>query len=321
VEQQQDSDELEFAKLLTVAAPTLPDDLFEKLRQKHGDHKIAAMVLLVAYANFQDRILLGLHVPIEQNGPLEPVDVKFVEGALQVTPLIPSDNGEANYVDGGKSVVPLDSAWFGLTYKDLQVRLEKQRERQPRLPIPDWDTVKTKLPEAMAVRPSSIRWSLITYGYAPELAIPWTIATRTHWAEYPSDRVFEESLFWIQTRALECNYCMGHCEMLLEVAGMDKAAVAERTRMLADTDWAAFPRAEQIAYAYARKLTRQPDALTTDDYRVLEQEFGPKRAMSIFFWLCRGLYMTRVSDGFQLPLERENVFGTHAPVQVPDVKK
>ena len=31
--------------------------------------------------------------------------------------------------------------------------------------------------------------------------------------------------------------------------------------------------------------------------------------MATFWWLCRGLYMTRVSDGFQLPLERENVFG------------
>jgi hypothetical protein len=30
--------------------------------------------------------------------------------------------------------------------------------------------------------------------------------------------------------------------------------------------------------------------------------------MATFWWLCRGLYMTRVSDGFQLPPERENVF-------------
>ena len=30
--------------------------------------------------------------------------------------------------------------------------------------------------------------------------------------------------------------------------------------------------------------------------------------MATFFWVCRGLYMTRVSDGFQLPLERDNVF-------------
>lgn len=38
---------------------------------------------------------------------------------------------------------------------------------------------------------------------------------------------------------------------------------------------------------------------------MLEKELGPEKAMATFWWLCRGLYMTRVSDGFQLPLERE----------------
>ena len=40
----------------------------------------------------------------------------------------------------------------------------------------------------------------------------------------------------------------------------------------------------------------------------LEKDLGPEKAMATFWWLCRGLYMTRVSDGFQLPLERDNVF-------------
>ena len=36
---------------------------------------------------------------------------------------------------------------------------------------------------------------------------------------------------------------------------------------------------------------------------------GADKALFTFWWLCRGLYMTRISDGFQLPLERDNVFG------------
>jgi hypothetical protein len=128
------------------------------------------------------------------------------------------------------------------------------------------------------------------------------------WSETKPDRVFEESLFWIQTRAIGCNYCMGHCEMLLEVAGLDKEAIADRTRRLAGSDWSTFPAAEQHAYAYARKLSRTPWELTQADYQSLVNDLGPDQAMATFWWLCRGLYMTRVSDGFQLPLERENVF-------------
>ena len=90
--------------------------------------------------------------------------------------------------------------------------------------------------------------------------------------------------------------------------------LADRTRQLASNDWSAFPLEEQRAYAYARKLSKAPWTLTAEDYRTLEQDLGPEKAMSTFWWLCRGLYMTRISDGFQLPLERENVFG-EAPQQ------
>jgi hypothetical protein len=48
--------------------------------------------------------------------------------------------------------------------------------------------------------------------------------------------------------------------------------------------------------------------MTGADYKTLETDLGPDRAMAIFFWLCRGLYMARISDGFRLPLERDNVF-------------
>jgi hypothetical protein len=40
--------------------------------------------------------------------------------------------------------------------------------------------------------------------------------------------------------------------------------------------------------------------------------------MATFWWLCRGLYMTRVSDGFQLPLERDNVFADFYAKSAPE---
>ncbi len=303
-----DRDPLEFARLLTVAAPTISDDLFAKLRERFGDKKVASMVLLGAYGNFQDRIVLGLGLPLEPEGPLPPVEVKFAPGAIQMAPLPLPVKPVPSLLESGTTVVERDSDWSVLSYDELQSRLERQRDRKPRLPVPAWDEVKKSLPPALAARPIRIVWTLVCLGYVPELAIPWNNATRTLWAEADSDKVFEESLFWVQTRAIGCNYCMGHCEMLLEVAGLDKAAIAERTRRLASDDWSAFPPAEQRAYAYARKLSRTPWELTAADYKTLEQDLGPHRALATFWWLCRGLYMTRVSDGFQLPLERDNVF-------------
>ena len=302
-----DHEPLEFARLLTVAAPTIPDELFERLRVRYGEKKVAAMVLLAAYGNFQDRIILGLNLPVEES-PLPPLEVKFIETAFQVAPFVPPQEKPSPLATSGQTVVPGEPDWTQVSYDELQTRLELQRHRKPRLPVPAWEDVKKNIPAAMAARPTRIVWNLVCSGYVPELAVPWSIATRTMWAESHSDRVFEESLFWIQTRSIGCNYCMGHCEMLMEVAGLDKQAVAERTRRLAGADWSAFPPAEQRAYAYAQKLSRTPWKLTSQDYQTLETDLGPDKAMATFWWLCRGLYMTRVSDGFQLPLERENVF-------------
>lgn len=316
-----DREPLEFARLLTVAAPTIPDALFARLREKYGDKGGASMVLLAAYGNFQDRIILGLGLPLEVGGPLPPIDVKFVPGTIQMTPLPQPPQSKQHLLESGETVVDRDPEWSQASYDELQARLERQRARTPRLPIPSWDDVKKTLPPAMTVRPIKIVWTLVCLGYVPELAIPWNHATRTLWAESKPDRVFEESLFWIQTRAIQCNYCMGHCEMLMEVAGLDKKEIAERTRRLASDDWSAFPPAEQRSYAYARKLSKTPWALTADDYKALEKDLGPDMGLATFWWLCRGLYMTRVSDGFQLPLERENVFQNFYPKKSEDEAK
>jgi alkylhydroperoxidase family enzyme len=317
-----DRDPLEFARLHTLAAPTIPDDLFARLRTRFGDKGVAAMVLLGAYGNFQDRIVLGLNLPIEPGGPLAPLAVTFAPGAFQSTPILPPQAEVPHLLDSGTTVVDRDPEWSELPFEALQARLEQQRSRTPRLPVPPWDEVKKNLSPAAAARPTRILWNLICYGYVPELATPWGVSTRTMWVESPGDRVFEESLFWVQTRGVRCNYCMGHCEMLLEVAGLDKAGVAERVRRLASDDWSAFPPAEQRAFAYARTLTKTPWKLTTADYHALENDLGPERAMATFWWLCRGLYMTRVSDGFQLPLERDNVFNDYGkPAPAADGSK
>jgi len=106
---------------------------------------------------------------------------------------------------------------------------------------------------------------------------------------------------------------MGHCEMLLAVAGLDQSAVTERTHHLADGDWSSFPPAERAAFAFARKQAREPAAITDADVKQLVDLFGKERAIDVIWWACRCHYMTRVADAFQLPLERENVFDNGPP--------
>jgi hypothetical protein len=101
---------------------------------------------------------------------------------------------------------------------------------------------------------------------------------------------------------------MGHCEMLLAVAGLDQSAVDERTRRLASGDWSSFPPGDRAAFLFTRKQAREPWSISAADTRRLIDHFGEERTLDIIWWACRCHYMTRVADAFQIPLERENVF-------------
>ena len=144
----------------------------------------------------------------------------------------------------------------------------------------------------------------------PELAVPFELVMRTAGAEASGkwDRIFGSGLFRVTTKAVECPYCMGHCEMNWEVSGLNSEQIATRSRLLSDSDWSAFPVAEQHAYAFARKLSKTPWKITEEDVEELKADFGKDRAFLVLFNASRYHYMTRISNGFQLTLEKENVF-------------
>jgi hypothetical protein len=112
---------------------------------------------------------------------------------------------------------------------------------------------------------------------------------------------------------------MGHTEMLLAVAGLDSKAIQQRTRKLADGQWSAFPPADRVAFGFAHKQAADPASITAADIRPLTEYFGPDRALDVIWWACRCHYMTCVSDAFQLPLEKGNVFDGFLTVpETPD---
>jgi hypothetical protein len=110
---------------------------------------------------------------------------------------------------------------------------------------------------------------------------------------------------------------MGHTEMLLAVAGLDRKDVAERVRQLAGGDWSTFRPAERAAFEFARKQAAHPADVTPADVRGLEEQFGRERLYQVLWWTAQCHYQTSVADAFQLPLERDNVFDGFAPARKP----
>jgi hypothetical protein len=103
---------------------------------------------------------------------------------------------------------------------------------------------------------------------------------------------------------------MGHSEMGLAVAGLSQAEIERRTKKLAEGDWSDYSPAEQYAFRFAHKQSREPKELTDRDVRGLAEALGRHRAVDVVWYVGWCNYMTRVADAFQLPLERENVFAS-----------
>lgn len=197
---------LEFARKMTLEADTVTDAEVAYLKQSYGETKLAAMVLLLAYSNFQDRLLLALKVPVEAGGPLAPLDVRFAKRGEN--PAVPR-----RVLPVGAALTPVperidDPEWKAFKIGDLRGELDRQKTNAGRIRVPTWDDVLRVLPEGYPKpkSPSRIQWSLVCMGYQPELAIAWSACTRAFGEEAKQDRVFEESQFWIVTRTIHCFY-------------------------------------------------------------------------------------------------------------------
>jgi alkylhydroperoxidase family enzyme len=195
---------LAFARNLTLAADRIPDEEIADLMKWYGDKQVVAMVLLVAYANFQDRLLLALDLPVESGGPLDPLDVRFVATNGVTAPgRRPPEKPPADVVPSRVD----DVEWQSVDIARLRQGLENQQARRSRIAVPDWDAIRPALPDPYRQRRHlRVQWSLICLGYQPELAAAWFDCLRTFAGDSRQDRVFEESLFWVITRTIRCFY-------------------------------------------------------------------------------------------------------------------
>jgi hypothetical protein len=195
---------LAFARALTLEADKVADEEVAALIADFGEAPFVAMVHLLAYANFQDRLLLAIDARVEPDGPLPPLDVRIDPDAMPEVP-------DRTAPDGPTPEVPTnvdDPSWAATDFDALQESLDAQRGRASRIRVPTWEQMLDALPEGFPrpERRHAVKWTLVGMGYQPELTSSWLTAMRTFGAESGADRVFNESIFWVVTRTIHCFY-------------------------------------------------------------------------------------------------------------------
>jgi alkylhydroperoxidase family enzyme len=192
-----------FARKLTRAAETVTDAEVATLLGRFGPEKLVAMVHTVAYANFQNRICLALGVAVEPGGPLPPL-APGLDAAKRAR--VPTPARSPMQAIGGAAASSGDRAqWQERDFGELQTALLRQKNRAPRIPLPDPSRMSGLPPEAKA-QASRIVWSAVSMGYQPRLTAAWFDCMGVFQRESKLDRVFSNSFFWVVTRSNECFY-------------------------------------------------------------------------------------------------------------------
>jgi hypothetical protein len=200
-----------------------------------------------------------------------------------------------------------------LTRPTMKKYLEDMKERKPRIPLPELtEEEKAANPDRSRIYESRLRSVYMPGlgdgrgGSAPGRA--QTDAARSNGGNRNNpggqtnepgmtlDYRFKTSLFWIVSRTNNCQYCLGHQESKLLRAGMVEDEIAAL-----DCDWSVFSPAEQTAFAFARRLTLEPNLLGDRDIVDMRKHYTDLQILEIILSVAGNNSINRWKEGAGIP--------------------
>jgi AhpD family alkylhydroperoxidase len=219
-----------------------------------------------------------------------------------------------------------------LTRPEMKQLLEELKARPVRIPLPELSPEEAaRLGERQASYEMRLRETYLPPGtpsvvYANLLPPPGGGAaaasaprlrdfTRNADENMSLSYAFKTRLFWIVSRTNNCHYCLGHQEQKLSAVGMTDDQIAAL-----DFDWWQYPPAEQAAFAYARKLTWEPHALSDGDLEALRQHYTDLQILEMTLSIAWNNAINRWKEGLGIPQSAhgEMFFRNKSPDIPPD---
>ena len=98
-----------------------------------------------------------------------------------------------------------DPDWKAFDFKALQSFMENQRGREPRVSVPTFRR-REEVPARRSQAAAHQMEPCLHGSFADSGCSAWTAGLRAFAEDSKQDRVFEELLFWVITRELQCFY-------------------------------------------------------------------------------------------------------------------
>jgi AhpD family alkylhydroperoxidase len=279
---------VEFARKITTDPAMITDADFERMRALFSDKLVAEIVYQTTQAAFFDRLTEAAGLQLE--------------------------DGTASVADGLADATATAPRPVPVTRPEMKRLIEDMKGRAPRIP----------LPELTADEKAQAQADPRAFGYEGRLRALYLPGGDSRGFSFggsrpggnsPSggnqggtsrsaetdpnitlDYAFKTRLFWIASRANNCQYCLGHQESKLLGAGMTEDEIAAL-----DCDWSAFSPSEQAAFALARRLTLEPHLLTDADIDRCREHYTDLQILEMVMSLCGNNSINRWKEGTGVP--------------------
>jgi alkylhydroperoxidase family enzyme len=199
-----------------------------------------------------------------------------------------------------------------LTRPEMKQFLEDMKARKPRIPLPELtEDEKARLGEREANYENRLRTNYLPEGWGfggpgggnrgataagKAAATPNAGLGRNSDANMSLDYAFKTELFWIVSRTNNCQYCLGHQESKLLSAGLNEETIAAL-----DGDWSEFTPAQRKAFAFARKITYEPDHLNDADIDGLRKDYTDMQILEMILSVAGNNAINRWKEGAGIP--------------------
>jgi alkylhydroperoxidase family enzyme len=185
-----------------------------------------------------------------------------------------------------------------VTRPAMKQLIEDVKVRTPRIPLPELtDEERAELGEQADSYESRLRFHYLQ-GINDGRGGSRTGSGRRR-DDDPSmtlDNGFKVELFWIVSRANNCQYCIGHQESKLLAAGRSEDRIAAL-----DLDWSLFTPAERAAYAFARKFSFEPHLLSDADIEGLRDYYTDSQILEMILSMAGNNSINRWKEAVAVP--------------------
>jgi alkylhydroperoxidase family enzyme len=207
-----------------------------------------------------------------------------------------------------------------LTRPEMKARIEALRSRTARLPLPapseeelasGRSLVNNGRMRSLYLPPSWQSFAIAGWGSGRRPRTASTAETLNRLQSSP-DYGFKTRLFWIVSRANDCQYCLGHQELKLRRIGMTDDQIAAL-----DSRWDLLLPEERPAVEFALKLTTRPHLIVPADVQRLQTGRSPTEVIDIIYTVARYNAVNRWTSATGIPQDQSFGGEEHAPLDTP----